>query len=310
MWIAATLGLLFGRGAEADCKLPRIAELPFQVVHGKLLVHGTINDQEATFIFDTGAATTFLTKSSVGHLNLRSVRDESHGAGNLVLATGVGGSTSGYAVQAQTVDLGGLRARNFGFFVLARDFGFIEPPPDGLLSADLLAKYDIDLDFASQRIRLFYPQGDCSHPTVYLHGNLFQLPLLPGSRDNSPRIEVMVGNQTLTAIIDTGASGVLLNAATAHRIGIAPTEDSRSVTIGGVGQNKVEARRAVLPTLDVGDLEFKNVHAVIADIGISALDRPVDMLLGLNFLAKVHAWISYSSQTLVIQFPPAASPPN
>jgi hypothetical protein len=34
------------------------------------------------------------------------------------------------------------------------------------------------------------------------------------------------------------------------------------------------------------------------------------MLLGLNFLAKVHAWISYSSQTLVIQFPPAASPPN
>jgi predicted aspartyl protease len=66
----------------------------------------------------------------------------------------------------------------------------------------------------------------------------------------------------------------------------------------------------MLPSLGVGDLEFQNVHAVIAEIGITALDRPVDMLLGLSFLAKVHAWISYSSQTLVIQFPPAPSPAN
>jgi clan AA aspartic protease (TIGR02281 family) len=121
---------------------------------------------------------------------------------------------------------------------------------------------------------------------------------------------VKVGNQTLTAMIDTGSSGVLLNAATAQRIGIAPAAGSRSVTIGGVGENKVEAGRAVLPTLDIGDLEFKNVHALIAEIGMTALDRPIDMLLGLSFLAKVHAWISYSSQTLVIQFPPAPSPAN
>jgi hypothetical protein len=50
------------------------------------------------------------------------------------------------------------------------------------------------------------------------------------------------------------------------------------------------------------------VHAVIGEIGMTALSRPVDMLLGLSFLAKLHAWISYSSQTLVVQFPPAPSP--
>ncbi len=305
--IAVALSLVFARGAAADCRLARIAQLPFQVVQGKLLVHGTVNEREATFIFDTGAATTFLTKSAVGHLNLRPVRDESHGAGTLMSTTGVGGSTSGYAVEARTVDLGGLRARNFGFFAINREFGLTEPPPDGLLSADLLAKYDIDLDFATQRIRLYYPQGDCSHPSVYLHGNLFQVPLLPGSRDNSPRIEVTVGNQTLLAVIDTGASGVLLNAATAQRIGIAPIAGS-SVAISGVGEAKVEARLAVLPTLDVGELEFQNVHAVIGELGMTALSRPVDMLLGLSFLAKLHAWISYSSQTLVVQFPPAPSP--
>jgi clan AA aspartic protease (TIGR02281 family) len=310
LWTATVLALVCARGAAAECRLGRIAELPFQVVRGKLLVHGKVNDQDATFVFDTGSATTFMTKSAVAHLNLRAARDEGHGTGNLMQATGIGGSTSGYAVQARSVDLGGLRARNFGFFAINREFGFTDPPPDGLLSADLLAKYDIDLDFASQRVRLFYPQGDCSHPSVYLHGNLFEVPMLPGSRDHSPRIEVSVGNQTLTAMIDTGSSGVVLNAATAQRIGIAPLQGSKSVRVGGVGESTVEAHRAMLPSLGVGDLEFQNVHAVIAEIGITALDRPVDMLLGLSFLAKVHAWISYSSQTLVIQFPPAPSPAN
>jgi hypothetical protein len=38
-------------------------------------------------------------------------------------------------------------------------------------------------------------------------------------------------------------------------------------------------------------------------------DEDADMLLGLDFLSRVHVWLSFSSRTLVMQYLPEPSPP-
>jgi hypothetical protein len=55
----------------------------------------------------------------------------------------------------------------------------------------------------------------------------------------------------------------------------------------------------------VGPLTLGNV-AVAVD---SEDSDEADLILGLSFLRKIHVWVSNSSRTLVMQYPPAPSPP-
>ena len=54
----------------------------------------------------------------------------------------------------------------------------------------------------------------------------------------------------------------------------------------------------------MGDLVFANMRMDVLD---DASGDDTDMLLGADFQAKVHLWISYSSHTLIMQYPPKAS---
>ncbi len=307
--VLALAATLLATAAQAECRLGRIAQLPLQISHGHLLVQGKVDNQPATFIFDTGSQTTLLTEAAVGLLALHAVRGEEHGIGALGTVEGVGGNNSARAVEARSIDLGGLRARNFAFLASPIDLSFIQPTPDGLLSADLLAKYDIDLDLQGQAIRLYYPMSDCSQPAAYLHGPLYQAPLLAGSRDRSPRVTVTIGDHDFTAVLDTGAPHTTLFRDAARALGFAPAGPGQAAHIvHGIGRGTVAMAIYRLPSLAVGDLEFGNMPVEVADQTMGTGFSHTDMLLGMDFLSRVHAWISFSSNTLILQYPPTPSP--
>lgn len=288
--------------ARAECRLGRIAELPIQSSQGELIVGGRIDGQPARFVFDTGSGTTVINSASVQRLELRSVRPD-HGVGALARLEGIGGNVSAHAVEAQSIDLGGLRARNFAFVAAALPlFSDSRNPPDGLLSSDLLAKYDIDLDLHGGSVRLFYPLTDCSHPAAYMHGPLYMTPLLPGSDERSPRIAIQVAGTTLTAVLDTGAptSMVFAPASRAFRPATAA-----QIRLRGVAGRDVTAIRTTLPTVAIGDLEFDHLPVALSSDALGDADHPVDAILGLDFMRTVHLWLSFSSRTLIMQFPPS-----
>jgi predicted aspartyl protease len=66
----------------------------------------------------------------------------------------------------------------------------------------------------------------------------------------------------------------------------------------------VNAARHVLESVTIGDLIVKNMPVAVTDQRLG----DVDMLLGLPFTRQVHVWISNSSHTLIMQYPPAPSP--
>jgi predicted aspartyl protease len=295
--------------AHADCRMAPVSHLPFIAEHGHLMVTVSFDQKPAQMIFDTGAFSTVITPGAAGRLQLAHMREELAGgplASGGLLATmgGVGGGTSAMAVTARTLDVGGLKARNFNLF--AADIG--PAFADGLLSIDLISKYDVDLDFPESQIILYYPMGNCSAPAAFLEGPLYAAPLLPFGTDRRPRIKLLIGGQEVIALIDTGATHSVIFRRAAERLGLdiqSLAGTDRHVRVGGIGAKTLDAVTHVFPSVTIGDLVLENMHVDVVD-GKSMGDD-AEMLLGNNFQRAVHLWISYSSGTLIMQAPPRPS---
>jgi len=295
MLLAAIAAWCVGKAQASPCAMVLAARLPLHMDHDQLLVDARINDQPVQLVFDTGAFTSTLTTQVAKRLNLP------YYPGNIVDLEGIGGRRAGAFVWAETLDVGGLTGRKFPF--LTADFS----AADGLLSTDLFAKYDLDLDLLEHQILVYGRRGDCSQPTLTLGGDLYALPLRPAERTMEVIVDVAIGGEAFRAAIDTGADRSVLFRDSARRLGLgldALPSDSHHI-IRGIGTRRVVSATHSLPHVQFGDLTINNMRVEVID---ELSPQGIDMLLGLDFVTKFHAWISYSSRTLVLQYPPQPSP--
>jgi predicted aspartyl protease len=287
--------------ASGPCRLSVLATIPFEVVQHHLAVHAEFNHHPSTLVFDTGAQTSVLTDEAVQRLGLTTERALVGTIG------GIGGQRAVSIVSSDSFTIKNLNGNGFSFFA-ANVFGDRPSQFDGILSTDFLSRYDLDLDVPARRIGFYRPSGDCSHPTVALAGDVYAVPLLSGDEsDQRPRIEVSIEGKSFRALIDTGAPVSVLFRPAAARLGltIAALKSDRVGKIGGVGPRPVVAYRHVLQTVTIGDLAVTNMPIAIAD---EAEPDDEAMLLGLDFISRVHLWISISSARVVMNYPPLPSP--
>ena len=173
---------------------------------------------------------------------------------------------------------------------------------------NFLYEFDTDLDLLGRKIVFFKTTGVCSRPAVTMGGTLFTTELVPSRQGLRPTIEVSTGGRTFKAAIDTGAQRSVLFSTAASELGLesASQHGSDGFALRGFGSAAIMSYRHVLDRIDVGDASVLNLPVQVADqprIG------DVDMLLGADFLERVHVWISHSSGMLVIQSPPLISAP-
>jgi clan AA aspartic protease (TIGR02281 family) len=283
------------------CRLAVATELPFRVAHGQLYVDVSINGKVGNFIFDTGAEQTTLDEAAITRLGL-TARDLPR-----VYSEGVGGSDSVSVTSTRNVQLGRLTGAHFSLMVSDMHMVTTNPPSDGLVGMDFLADYDIDIDWASRRAVLYAKLQGCTMPSAALTQPLYALTVEPiDSMHPRIRFPVTISGQTFHAILDTGAQQTAIFRHAAEKLGLtkAVLAADRHFYASGVGQNKVDAARHVLESVTIGDLVVKNMPVAVTDQQLG----DVDMLLGLPFTRQVHVWISNSSHTLILQYPPAPSP--
>jgi predicted aspartyl protease len=278
----------------STCEMFRQSRLPVHVDHGRWLIDVTINGEPAQLMFDTGAFTSLLSTRAMARLHVNMVPTDME-------IEGFGGRSPAGIVRAQSVEFGGLKARRFLF--ATADLGEL----DGLMSSDMVSKFDIDLDMPEKQLLLYGVFGDCRRPQAALGGDLYQVPLDPFDRDKTLVINVGVAGRGFKALIDTGSNSTSITRGMALSLGInlADVRAHPTGTVHGVGPNPVKALRYVLPGLDVGDLTFNHFPVEIID---AFTPQKFDMVLGTDFMTKVHVWISYSSRTLILQYPPLPSP--
>ena len=308
----------FLQRAPADslpCKLDITADLPIQEIGNKLFVQAYINHSIGTFVFDTGAVQSLVTQAGANRLGLRLISKNGR------TYSGIGGDRKASIYRADYMQFGRVHAAAWDFSVT--DIG--QKPGsgiDGLIGADILRGYDVDLDLPASRIRLFYAEHDCSHPSAFLGAPLFEVPLqrvvethFLGRQSlqltytpNSPMIAVAIDGKTLKAIVDTGAASNVMFRQGFEALGITREDvlSHRGADVHGIGTGAVPASGRRFDTADIGDLEIRNAEFSLVD-----QEGPVsgpELILGLPLINRVHMWISHSSHTLIMQYPPSPSP--
>ena len=312
----ALAGLCAREAAAADCGLKLVNTVPITMAYGgaRPLVSVKINGTELKFLLDTGGYATQISASVAQDLKLPITES----GGKLL---DLYGNASSNAAKVETFGLGRLEDRNATLPVMtgalgrtATDNGNATEQPTfvGLLAADYMGKYDVELDFAGGKMNYFSPDH-CEGKVVYWPSAAIAAAPMRFT-DNHLILDVMLDGKPQRAIIDTGAPGTTLTIPEARRV------------FGITAEDNDKAFEHVFQKLSFEGLEVGNPHIRIIPAKIGSKDpnngfvtgtrtKMVDdldssepaMLIGMNILSKLHLYIAFKEDKVYIT--PASPPP-
>lgn len=294
--LAGLAGLFSSTAANAGCEPQPGFDLPITVADGVPLVRLSVENKEAVLIVDTGAERTLLSTAAAERLQLsrsmvypRRVR-------------GLNGGTVGGAVELPGLSAGGTRLKSYGALVASIDLPKIGGlSPDGLLGADILSDFDVDIDLSHGRVRLACATGE----PVWTQAQT----AMAANRSIHDRLffRAELDGKSIAVIIDTGAQHSVIDRQTALSIGVDPRalNGAPASSVRGIASGTgIEARQYRFRRLTIGRKMVVDPTLLIAPLGL----EDADLILGTDFLKAHHVWMSYKSQKIVIARSNASGP--
>lgn len=273
-----------------DCDLAMVAQMPLRVQDRLLVVPAGINGQWVRLVVDTGAERTTISNASANRLGLP------HDARYNVRSLGVGGATTADDVTVDRLVLGGVHFPveriAVGRFVLQNAQGL---NADGLLGADILTAFDMDIDVPAGKLTLYRSRVclDARPPWQ-------ETPLeIPGVRTRRDRLLLpfeLDGTSGL-ALLDTGAQGNVLGIDMAHRMGLTDQVLAADPPVHNTGTGgMVISRLHRFNLLRIGPITQPSPSIVVlsSDFGVG------DALVGEDFLQGRRVWLSFRNRQVFV----------
>lgn len=293
VWLAV-LGGFAGAGAALaqDCRPAPKAELVVTPMGNIPIVTVRINGGAVDFLFDTGAERTIISSSAARRLGVAPHYEYARPMRSL------GGAVSGGDARLRSFELGGMTLRDLTILVGPVSLPSVDGKPiEGLLGADFLGDYDIDLDLAHHRITLFAPPpcplGAPAWGSAYttiaanrsLHDRLF--------------FRVRLDGRPLAALIDTGAQLTTLDADTAAALGVTGPSLARDpvATLRGATAEPVTSRAHRFAELQIDGEMLRDQTIMVTRLGL----QDADLVLGADFLRWQRVWLSYASHRIFLE---------
>lgn len=281
-----------GASAVQACRYERVTDVPARLVQGHILVPAAINHTPVQLIVDTGATTSMLTTEAVASLGLPTDPFRTttvHGTGGVVV-------THDTSIQS-------FRLGSEDWLGSSMTTGHLpshyqeEPPVVGLLGADRLTEFDVELDLPQQRMTLWRVQH-CDGNFVPWKGPHYSL-TLARYQPNRMVARVIVNGQSVAALVDWGARSTVLTTIAASRLGVTADmlAQDRSGISHGVDQNDVAIHLHRFDEVTIGAAHFHDAALQVATLQVT----DVGMLLGADFISRRHVWLSYASNQLFVQ---------
>ena len=294
VWLLA-LGLLLPTPISAACRVEPRTTVPITRAGGLILVPATINGIQADFVLDTGAE-----RSVVG----LAAADRLHIARDAWVSTdiqGVGGRDRRRLGRPDSFTLGGMALRRRT--VAADNSVVVGPVPDaiedhpiaGLLGQDFLSPFDLDLEPGAGTLTLFEVAG-CSGRFLPWAGPYNVIAAWRPVR-NLLAVPMRVGGTLLQAELDTGAAHTVITLPGMLALGLSPGGPDAAQ---GFGPGRVTARMQRFPEVQVGTMAASATDMVVAPIHTL---RSVGALLGADWLAARHVWISWATNQVFVANP-------
>jgi predicted aspartyl protease len=249
-------------------------------------VDGEINGKPVKMLLDTGASQTYIMRAEADRQNLNPERTRT-------MTQGVGGLTSIFLVRLKDFAIGNARATNLRFPVLETG----NPDIAALIGADFLMQYDVELQLAENRVKLFRA-NDCQDKALaYWDQNAMAVPMELIDGKYSARVQVKINDVTLWALIDSGASRSFVDLSTARKLGFATDAPGvkHSGKVGGIGAEKRDSWNMTFDRFAIGDEVIQHPRIGVIDEGDGFVGRkPFQMVLGRDFLRSHRALLANS----------------
>ena len=292
----AVLFLLAATAAQADCIKNRAALLPITLWQNKLYVPVTVNGVTKPFFVDTGAAVTMIAQSFADQLNLP------HNFDHTMDMFGVGGQESHlYIGDVDSLALGDVTVKNRNLPVasFAEHLADGNTEPGGLIGADILSRFDVDIDIPHRQLALWRVAG-CTDMTPDWDGASAAVPMqIAPSRHVT--VPVRIDGASLDLMLDTGEPNLLLSTHAAARAGATPDvlDENRQLQGFGVNDRAFHAWLHIFQRVEIGSQVYGDVRTVVVANG--RYSSMGDGLLGVEFLKRGRVWLSYSTGNFFAQ---------
>jgi predicted aspartyl protease len=293
--LAALLLAGCATGPEGACKLVWRADLPIDPRDGLIFVGATFDDRPATMVMDTGAERTTLTETAVTRLRLR--RDLRHPSNTM----GIGGPSASYEAPLDNFAIGVFRLPvervEVGTFPIPEIAGI---QADGLLGADILLAFDLDIDLPARRLTIYRarPCADSRPPWTVPYASVEGVSM----RRDRLVVPLSLNGADGTAVLDTGAQRTVVRPEFAARAGVtqAMLDLDPSAMLQGASRGQASFHMHHFDTLRIGNDTAHGVPLPVANLpGAEA-----DALIGGDFLSGRRIWVSAASHQLFFTTPP------
>jgi hypothetical protein len=281
-------------GAESviDCDLTMVTQMPLEVQDRLLVVPAGINGKIVHLVVDSGAERTMISNAAADRLGLP------HDPRFVVHSMGIGGASTATDVTIDRLVLGGVHFSPVnriavGTFNLQNDRGL---RADGLLGADILLAFDMDIDVPGHKLTLYRSricpnvQPPWPQPAIEIIGVKARKDriLLPFELDN------VAGE----ALLDTGAQGNVLGVNMARRMGLNDQTmiGDPAVHQRGVGPGEAISHLHQFKLLRIGPVaeESPKLTVLQSDFGVG------DALIGEQFLQGRRVWLSFRNRQVFV----------
>ena len=280
--------------AAQDCPPGRHVNLAITPMGNVPIVSLTINGSPANLLFDTGAERTILNATAAKRLGIVPHYEYARRMRSL------GGAVAGGDARLRTLDLGGMTVSDVRVLVGSVSLPMVGGRPlDGLLGADFLSSFEIDLDLAHRRVLLYEP------PKCPISAPAWGEPYITikANRSLHDRLffPVILDGHKLDALIDTGAQLTALDSASATALGLTGAELARDpvATLRGAAAEIVKSPAHRFGRLDIDGEVVRDPVIVVTSLGL----QDADLVLGANFLRGHRVWLSYASHLVFVSRP-------
>jgi predicted aspartyl protease len=295
--VIVTTALVLGSSrALADptggCGAARLGETTVATLHNAPIVTLFANDRPVMLLLDTGAESTVLTPAAAGRIGaqrpLVEFQRQLHSlAGSLVASE----------VELRTFTVGSVAIPWRRVRVAPVNVPTIFAGPlDGVVGADTLSSFDVDLDLPHYRM-IFYQRQAC--PDAKPAWTEPYTRITAGrSKGEHLFFPVQLDGHTIDAFVDTGAQVTVLSTRVALALGVNEAALARDppLTARGAAAEQLTAHLHRFSQLEIGGTIVRNPEVIVADVRLS----DADLVLGVDFLRSRRIWFSYGSQQIFL----------
>jgi predicted aspartyl protease len=264
------------------CTLNLRAELDMDIDDsGRITVPISINGVGKRMMVDTGSPSSLISRAVVEEMKLKF----GFAADGRYLA-GFGGSLLLFVAHLDEFRLGKLTKSNFNLFVLPDAMEMA-----GILGADFLGGFDVDLDFARAKLNLITPKNCSEGGSVYWTNKPYGI--IPFEIDGEHiLVKVLLDGREIRAVLDTGAVDTVMSL------------DRASKTFDLDERELSKSRHYPFKTLTIGEVSVgKPAIMLMTDRETQIMgnrDDDLHMIIGMGVLRRLHLYVSYSEKKIYV----------